>query len=86
MCYQVNLPSNATVAILSYTTIKRRCNNSNGIRRTLRRIGIPCKGPRFPLILRSWSRAEAWESAEGLSSRTARREGPRRLTSFIRAK
>ena len=52
----------------------------------LRSIGIPCMGDRFPDALLSLSRAAAVVKADGLSSMAARRAGPFRFTSSIRAK
>lgn len=50
------------------------------------KIGIPCNGPRGPVVWRSRSRAAACSNALGFVSITARRVGPWRLTSSIRAK
>ena len=53
---------------------------------SLMRIGMPCSGPRGPLLLRSASSASAIASASGLSSMMLRSAGPRRSSASIRAR
>src|ERR1035438_3090977 len=53
---------------------------------SLIRTGMPCKGPRGPLALRSASRAAAMDRASGLSSITELSAGPRLSMAAMRSR
>ena len=84
----VFIPSEATVAMLS---LRRICKDEDEdgdskVKRSENITGIPWSGPLAPVNFRSLSKEAASARALGLVSRMARRAGPCKLTSSIRAK